>query len=311
MTLTMGSCFAGIGGIDLGFEAAGIQTVWHSEINPAASRVMTERFPDSESLGDIRTVVGGMFPPTAVHVVGGGPPCQDVSIANSFGRAGLGGSRSSLFHVYAELIDLVQPQWVVMEQVTGLLTSGRTPGADYATVLNTFKELGYEIDLRVVNSLAYVPQTRERLIIVGSREPGAATRALLPITEDGAVHPGEGRPTRRRPTGPDAAGAGIYRKSRRPAHNQDGETWIEADYANTLTLNDVGVSRATVIVVDRAGMPRVLTPEEWEACHGFPAGWSLPAGSDADRWRTLGNAVSPPVAYRIAQGIVAVEQGRA
>jgi DNA (cytosine-5)-methyltransferase 1 len=304
MTLTVGSCFAGIGGIDLGLEAAGgFRTIWHSEIKPAACRVMADRFPESEPLGDITALTEGMFPPPPADVIVGGPPCQGISKGNAWGRAGLADPRSGLFHTYAELIDIVRPEWVVMEQVTGLLSSGPTPGDDYATVLNTYKELGYAIDIAVVNSLAYVPQTRERLIIVGHREQEAATRALLPLKQDGACHPDEGRPTRRRAATRVGTGAHIYRKSRRPAHDQDGETWVEADYANTLTLNDVGVSRATVVVLDDLGRPRVLTPEEWEGCHGFPRGWTAAAGGDVDRWQALGNTVSPPMAQRIGTGI--------
>lgn len=305
--LTVGSCFAGIGGIDLGLEAAGpFRTVWHSEIKPAANRVMLEQFPGAAALGDIAALADGFFAPPSVDLMCGGPPCQGISIANSFGRPGLEDSRSRLFHTYADLIDTVRPRWVVMEQVTGLFTSK----GDYATVVTTFRRLGYVIAQIVVNSLAYVPQTRERLIIVGHRDARAAASALLPLAKDGGRDPSSGRPTRRRsasiPTG--GAGAGAYRKSTRPASVNHGETWVSADYANTLTVNDVGVSRATVIVVDETGRPRVLTPEEWEACHGFPVGWTTAAGSDVDRWQCLGNAVSPPIAQRIGEGIAATDQ---
>lgn len=307
--LAVGSAFAGIGGIDLGLEASGVgQTKWYSEVNPAALRVMADRFPDAQSLGSIVDLVAGLFSPEPVQLLAGGPPCQDISKANSFGRHGLEGAQSSLFYAYAELIDMVQPRWVVMEQVTGLLTSGANPGDDYRTVTDTYKELGYAIDVAIVNSLTYVPQTRERLIIVGHREPGAAARALLPLREDGGRDPGTVRPPKRAPAEQSGNGTLIYRKSRRPAHNLDGETWVDADYANTLTLNDVGLSRATVIIVDSCGRPRVLTPEEWESCHGFPAGWTLAAGSDVDRWNRLGNTVSPPMIQRLGDGILAVER---
>lgn len=302
--MTVGSCFAGIGGIDLGLETTGqFRTVWYSEVKASANRVMADRWPDAQPVGDITKLPA--TPPAAVDVVAGGPPCQGVSKGNAWGRHGLADARSALFHTYADLIDVVRPRWVVMEQVTGLFTSKD----DYATVVDTFRKLGYDISQLVVNSLRYVPQTRERLIIVGNREPGAAALALLPLTKDGGVDPREGRPQRRQPAGPAPGGAvgGIYRKSRRPQTNLDGESWVVADYANTLTLNDTGTSRATVIVVDAKGLPRILTPEEWEACHGFPTGWTAPAGSDVERWKCLGNAVSPAVAVRIGEGIAAVE----
>lgn len=305
MTLTVGSCFAGIGGIDLGLEAAGgFQTVWHSEIKPAANRVMAHRFPSSEPLGDITALTHGLFTPPHVDVIAGGPPCQGISKGNAFGRRGLEDPRSALFHTYAELVALVEPSWVVMEQVSGLLTSGD----DYATVLHTFAEIGYEIAVAVVNSLAYVPQTRERLLIVGSRDAEASRRALLPLRKDGARDPYEDRPSRRRAPVRHGDGAYLFRKSRRAQSALDGETWVETDYANTLTLNDVGQARATVIVLDETGRPRVLTPEEWEACHGFPSGWTIAAGSDGDRWAALGNTITPQIAQRVGQGIRSVEE---
>lgn len=306
--LKVGSCFSGVGGFDLGLEAAGgFETVWYSDISPAANRVMADRFPRAQPLGDIRTLTAGLFPPPPVDVLAGGPPCQGISKGNAYGRHGLADPRSALFHEYADLVALLQPTWVVMEQVTGLLTSGPAKGDDYRTVTDTYRTLGYETSVLVVNSLAYVPQTRERLVFIGHRDPGAAPRALLPLRKDGARHPDEDRPPRRRPSPAVEDCAGIYRKGRRPGSNTDAETWVPTDYAPTLTLNDVGVSRATVIVIDAAGRPRVLTPEEWEACHGFPTGWTIAAGTDAARWAALGNAVSPPVAERIGAGIAAVE----
>lgn len=306
--LTVGSCFAGIGGIDLGLEATGgFRTLWFSEVAPAPSRVMAAQFPNAEPLGDIDAIAHGLFPPAPVDVLAGGPPCQGISKGNAFGRKGLDDSRSGLFHTYAEVIRQLEPRWVLMEQVTGLLTSGPQPGDDYRTVTETFAGLGYSLGIAVVNSLTYAPQTRERLIFVGHRDPGACQRALLPLLRDGAKHPQEGRPPRRRIAAETPGGPYLYRKSTRPQSDAVGETWVTADYANCLTVNDIGPARATVIVLDRDNRPRVLTPEEWEQCHGFPPGWTTAAGTDVNRWTALGNAVSPPVARRAGEGILSAE----
>jgi len=306
--LTVGSCFSGIGGLDLGLEAAGpFKTVWHSEVRRSANMVMAARFPESAPMGDITTLVNGLFPPPPVDVLAGGPPCQGISQANSYGRMGLQDPRSALFHAYAALVDMVRPRWVVMEQVSGLLTSGTPKGADYNTVHDTLRGLGYEVAVVVVNSLAYVPQTRERLIIVCRRDGRPTGGVLLPLIEAGARHPHEGRPPRRRPTPRVDVGPHVYRKSRRSRDPHDAEKWVVADYANTLTLSDIGPGRATVMVVDREGRPRVMTPEEWEACHGFPRGWTDVDITEQQRWELLGNAVSPPVALDVGLGIAAVE----
>lgn len=311
--LRAGSCFAGVGGFDLGLEAAGLtETVWHSEILRACNAVLAARFPNAEALGDIETLTDGLFAPEPVELLSGGPPCQNISKGNAFGRLGLAGIKSGLFHSYAEVVRLTQPRWLLMEQVTGLLTSGETRGADFAVVLAAFRELGYELAVVHVNSRRYVPQSRDRLLIVGNRDLRAARRAVLPLLRDGGrpVEEGGPQPQRLNTTGASGSPApGCFRKSRRPASDTDAERWVEANYANTLTLFDIGHVRATVLVVDSAGRPRILTPEEWEGCHGFPRGWTEPAGSDADRWKALGNAVSPPVAQRLGEGILAVEQG--
>lgn len=307
-TLTVGSCFAGIGGIDLGLESTGgFTTAWHAEIHTPALAVMAARFPHSQPMGDIEALTYGLLPAPPVDVLAGGPPCQGVSIGNSAGRLGLADSRSRLFHVYADLIEQVQPRWVVMEQVPGLLTSGDPAGADYRTVVATFERLGYAIRPQQVNSRTWVPQNRNRIIIVANRDPDAVATAVLPIARAGSSNPGPHSATRREASARLTGRAGIYRKSRRPRTDTDGETWVTADYANTLTLFDVGTTRATVLVVDDQGNPRILTPEEWEGCHGFPAGWTEPAGSDAHRYDVLGNAVSPPVAQAAGYGILDAE----
>lgn len=297
-TYSVGSCFAGIGGIDLGFEATGrFETVWHSEISKPAERVLAHRFPDSVALGDIEEISDAPH----VDVIVGGPPCQGLSIAQSYVRKGLADKRSALFFTYVELVARVQPKFVVMEQVTGLLSSNG--GQDWPAVRAAFEGIGYGFAVVAHNSLAYVPQTRSRLYLVGCRRPDAAARALLPLRADGASDPDaySARSWQR------AAGAGdgahVFRKGRRPRDKYDGETWVDASYANTLTLFDVGLSRASVIVVDSEGRPRVLTPVEWERCHGFPDDWTIAAGTDRQRWALLGNATSPPVTERIAEGI--------
>lgn len=306
MTLRVGSAFAGIGGIDLGLESVGpFETIFHSEVSPPALRVMSARFPQSESLGSIVTVTEGLLSPPTCDVLVGGPPCQDISHANAFARTGLAGSRSGLFYAYATLVEQTKPQWVLMEQVVGLMTSNK--GADLRSVRHTFERLGYATAAVIVNSRAYVPQTRERIILVANRHGDAAARALLPLREDGACDLGAGKPQRRRLATAPAGSPRVYRKSRRAASAADAESWVVGEYANTLTLSDVGTARATVIVLDEAGRPRVMTPVEWERAHGFPDDWTKPAGTDAHRWRVLGNAVSPPVAARAGVGILDVE----
>lgn len=302
--LTVGSVFAGIGGIDLGLSRAGaFDTRWYSEVDPAALRVMQAHYPHAESLGDVRFLAKHASP---VDVLVGGPPCQDLSKANASGRKGLKGSRSGLFYAYMDALSTLTPRWVVMEQVPGLMTSN--DGKDLVAVLSAFERQGYEVAGVVADSLAYVAQRRRRLVFVAHRHVRAAARALLPLTQDGAGHLGAKLPAREAPARPAPDSPHVYRKSRRAQSVNDPETWVSAWYCNTLTHNDRGESRATVIVLDKHGRPRVMTPVEWERAHGFPDDWTALAGSDSDRYRLLGNAVSPPVAERVGAGILQAEQ---
>ena len=91
--LTVGSLFAGIGGMDLGFERAGFEIVWQVEIDPFARAVLAKHWPHVTRHEDVRAC--GAHNLTRVDVLCGGFPCQDISIAGS--GAGLDGARSGLW----------------------------------------------------------------------------------------------------------------------------------------------------------------------------------------------------------------------
>ena len=119
--MKIGSLFSGAGGLDRAVEAVfGGRTVWHSEIDKAASKVLAYRWPDVPNLGSITEIDWAAVPP--VDVLCGGFPCQDVSAAGK--RAGIkDGTRSGLWSYMAEAIDVLRPRYVVIENVRGLLSA--------------------------------------------------------------------------------------------------------------------------------------------------------------------------------------------
>jgi DNA (cytosine-5)-methyltransferase 1 len=119
--LRVGSLFSGYGGLDLAVESVfNARTVWYSEINEPVARVFAHHWPDAPNLGDITAIVWSSIPP--VDILCGGFPCQDVSTVGK--RAGLRpGTRSGLWTHMAAAIDVLRPQWVVIENVRGLLTA--------------------------------------------------------------------------------------------------------------------------------------------------------------------------------------------
>lgn len=122
--LRIGSLFSGYGGLDLAVEEVfGGETVWFSEFSPAPARVFAHHWPGVPNLGDITAIDWHEVEP--VDVICGGFPCQDVSTVGK--RAGLHpGTRSGLWARMAEAIDVLQPEWVVAENVRGLLSAAAT-----------------------------------------------------------------------------------------------------------------------------------------------------------------------------------------
>lgn len=119
--LNIGSLFSGYGGLDLAVEHAfGAETVWFSEINDPVSRAFAHHWPHAPNLGDITAIDWREVEP--IDVLCGGFPCQDVSVLGR--RVGLApGTRSGLWAHMATAIDALQPEWVVIENVRGLLSS--------------------------------------------------------------------------------------------------------------------------------------------------------------------------------------------
>ena len=164
MTLRHASFFSGVGGLDLGFHRAGIRTVSLSEIDPYASAVLGERFPEVPNLGDISRINAKEIPDAEVW--SGGFPCQDLSVAGR--RKGFqDGTRSSLAFTYLDLVERRRPRWVVLENVPGLFSSNG--GRDFARLIREMVDLGYGLAWRTLDARFFgVPQRRRRVFIVAA-----------------------------------------------------------------------------------------------------------------------------------------------
>lgn len=155
--MTFGSLFAGIGGLDLGLERAGMTCKWQVEIDDYARRVLAKNWPDVRRHDDIRT-----FPPEgdwSVDLIAGGFPCQDISYAGK--GAGLEGERSGLFYEAARVVREVGPRYVLLENVSALLTRGLD------AVLGTLASLGFDAEWHCIPAAAVgAPHIRDRVFIV-------------------------------------------------------------------------------------------------------------------------------------------------
>jgi len=183
----IGSLFSGAGGLDMAVEAVfGGHTVWQSEIDPAASKVLAYRWGkrrDVPNLGDITAVDWYEVP--EIDVLCGGFPCQDVSAAGK--RAGIkDGTRSGLWAVFADIIDIIRPPIVVIENVRGLLSAeahrdvesdqgtvgdgaGRPVLRAAGAVLGDLADLGYDARWATVSASSVgAPHRRERVFIAAT-----------------------------------------------------------------------------------------------------------------------------------------------
>ena len=176
------SLFSGIGGFDLAFERAGMECVAVCEIDKNAQSVLRRHFPKAELFDDVRKVGKETHERKSVDLICGGFPCQDVSIAGK--RAGIAGERSGLWFEFARIIDELEPNWVVIENVPGLLSSNN--GKDFAVIVQWLAQRGYGVTWRVLDAQYFgVPQRRRRVFIVGSFGNGSAAEVLFE-SESGA-----------------------------------------------------------------------------------------------------------------------------
>lgn len=292
--LNLNSFFAGIGGFDLGFERAGVGVGLQCEISAFCRSVLGRHWDTSLKFPDITTLSAAELPDADLWA--GGFPCQDVSVARGWlGREGLNGKRSGLFHIFLGLIASRLPKVVLLENVTGLLSSH--DGLDFELILKGLTDLGYGVSWRVLNSRYFgAPQSRPRVFICAwLKGPLGAIGSLY---ED-SVSPW---PTNER--------AGFLTPCDR---HVTGAIVPEVAYCLAATSGrhtGTDWSRSYVSYYDRV---RRLTPSECEGLQGFPKGWTLPDPGtvlaenelDSMRYEALGNAVCVPVVEWIARRIVA------
>lgn len=155
---TFGSMFAGIGGLDLGFERAGFKCSWQIEIDEHCQRVLRKHWPNVYRWDDVTT-----FNPDGrdVSVLVAGFPCQDISSAGK--KEGLNGKRSSLFFEVIRVARHIRPKAIVLENVSALLN--RSMG----DVLSALAGIGYRCQWHSLQALQFgAPHRRKRVFIIAT-----------------------------------------------------------------------------------------------------------------------------------------------
>ncbi|WP_346960361.1 DNA (cytosine-5-)-methyltransferase [uncultured Arthrobacter sp.] len=325
--------FAGIGGIRQGFETHGGRCVFTSEWNDWAKKTYLANFPDEQDpdhhfVGDIQ-----VHPATEVpdhDVLLGGFPCQPFSIAgvskkNALGRAhGFeDATQGTLFFDVARIINEKRPAAFMLENVKNLKSHDK--GKTFAVIMATLEEeLGYEVHYRIINGKHFTPQHRERIIIVGFREPtdfswddlelpmhGPKLGSILHKTDgtepflewdgDRFFDHENGEVLAKYTLTPKLwAYLQGYAEKHKAAGNGFGFGLAHAD-GTTRTLSARYYKDGSEILVSQEGMrPRRLTPRECARLMGFSDDYKIPV-SDTQAYKQFGNSVVMPVMNEVAR----------
>ena len=158
------SLFAGAGGLDMGFENAGIKTIWANDFDADACKTHENWSGAKVVCGDVAKIDAGDIPDADIML--GGFPCQGFSLS---GPRKIDDSRNVLYKHYVRIVKAKRPKMFVGENVKGLLTMGN--GSIIEAIIADFAECGYDVYYKLLNAKDYgVPEDRERVIIVGFRE---------------------------------------------------------------------------------------------------------------------------------------------
>lgn len=311
--------FAGIGGLRLGFESIGGHCAFTSEWDPHSQKTYALNYRDNHQIGgDIREFSQdpGKIPEHDVLLAGF--PCQPFSIAgvskkNALGRPHgfLCDTQGTLFFDTAQIIAHHRPAAFVLENVKNL--ESHDGGRTFATIMNVLtNELGYHVQHRVISSESWVPQKRERVFIVGFREPtdfdfsslvipdpknGPKLGSILEPHEE--VHPKYTLTPR----------LWEYLQNYKAKHQSKGNGFGFSLFGPndvTRTLSARYYKDGSEVLVEQPGKrPRRLTPLECARLMGFDRGdrrFKI-AVSDTQAYRQFGNAVVVPVVEFVAQAM--------
>lgn len=358
------SLFSGAMGLDLGLESAGLKIKIAQDIDPWCYETAKAN-KKNYILGDIRELIKAdpscdfllkkaRIKKEDVFAVVGGPPCQAFSTAGK--RESINDPRGSLFVEFAHVIRVIKPRFFVMENVKGLISASikkpekgkkpidytpeEMPGSAFAIIKKTFEDIGYKLVYDVLDAAHFgVPQFRERLIIIGSRDheniflpypthfqkhqdPKYRWKKLREVISDLEDNPGP---------------CGSFSKDRIEIlkHVPMGGNWRDLpedlkrvamggafesgggktgfyrrlDYEQPApTLVTSPVQKATMLCHPTKDRP--LSVREYARIQQFPDKWEIKGEVD-DQYRQIGNAVPIGLGKAIGQALIAAVEGNA
>lgn len=304
------SLFAGIGGIDLGFDFAGFDVIWANDFDKYAVQTYKKNVSENVVCADITTITD-QIPEHDVLI--GGFPCQPFSTLGKL-KGFEDEGRGNLFFTIIDIIKEYDTRVVVLENVKNLVNHDN--GNTFKVILNEFDKAGYDVHFQVLNSVDFgVPQRRNRIFIVAfNRKYYRAAEFTFP------------KPQKLTVTTQDLLDEYVdesYFLTRNIAKtilstgtkNYHANPTIDLPISKTLCATMHKMHRACQdnYVTDEKNYRRFnnperinirkLTPNECRKLQGFPSDW-VQVVSDCQAYKQFGNAVTVNVAYAVAQAVM-------
>lgn len=317
--------FAGAGGLALGIEKAGFETIGLIEFNRPAAETLKKNRPEwnvicddiaNISCLDLEEYFG--IKKGELDLLSGGAPCQAFSYAGK--RLGLEDTRGTLFYHYAIFLQKLQPRMFLFENVRGLLTHDN--GKTYKTMLSVFEEAGYDIQYKVLNAWDYgVAQKRERLITIGIRKdlaeeihyeypvPHEYKPVLGDILKDVPPSLGTRYSKKKEEIFALVPPGGYWRDIPADIAKEYMKSCWDMGGGRTGILRRLSMDEPSLAVLTSPSQkqtdrchplePRPFTVRENARCQSFPDEWEF-CGTVGEQYKQVGNAVPVNLAYDIA-----------
>ena len=295
--MTYLSVCSGIEAATVAWEPLGFKPVGFAEIEPFPCELLKQKYPNVKNYGDITQYEKwniGQF-----DILVGGTPCQAFSIAGK--RGGTNDIRGQLMYSYLDIVGKYKPQWVIWENVPGVLSSGK--GLDFASFLSGLEKCGYGWAYRVLDAQYFgVPQRRRRVFVIGHSDNRADLAAKV-LFEPKSMQRDfkKGDEKQKKPAASIGKGVDYFRRGGNYKYHKDKKA---------STLRNSASPDCFDLVLDR-DLIRRLTPLECERLQGFPDNYTQIEWNgkpkdqcpDSHRYKAIGNSMAVPVMRWIGEKI--------
>ncbi|MDR1997090.1 MAG: DNA (cytosine-5-)-methyltransferase [Candidatus Margulisbacteria bacterium] len=309
--ITFIDLFAGIGGMRMAFDKAGCKCVFTSEWNKYARITYNENFGE-QPYGDITKINENDIPDHDILVAGF--PCQPFSIAGVSKKISLGRShgfldktQGTLFFDVARIIKQKRPKIVMLENVKNLVSHDN--GNTFKTIKDTLESLNYTVSFKILDGQHYVPQHRERIIIVGLNRDTFGNDIVFQFpalpSKEYKIKDILEKKVDVKYTLSDKLWKYLQNYAKKHQENGNGFGY------GLVNLNKVSRTLSAryykdgseILIPQRNKNPRRLTPRECARLQGFPDTFKIVV-SDTQAYKQFGNSVAMPLIHDVAKSIV-------